>query len=140
MKRAIALLLLGLTAASLQAQSAAEVRGLLEQMRDKNPANRATASREIAQLGPKSKNAVPVLIAALEDESESIRQSVTGALTRIGTTAVPALTQALDSPKRLTRRQATLALAHIGSDAKPAAAALSALLQDSDREIRTGQI
>ena len=43
MKRAIASLLLGMIAAPLSAQSAAEVRGWLDQMRDKAPANRAAA-------------------------------------------------------------------------------------------------
>ena len=101
----------------ITAQSPDDVQGWIAQLRDKSPANRATAGREIAQLGPKNPKAIPVLIASLDDENELVRQSVTGALTRIGMPAVPALTTALTSSKRWTRRQATLALAHIGKDA-----------------------
>ena len=63
MKSILAFLLLGLIAAPLPAQTAEQVRVWLAQMRDKNPSTRATASREIAQLGPKSKKAVPVTTA-----------------------------------------------------------------------------
>jgi HEAT repeat protein len=136
MKGIMAVLLLILAASLGNAQSADQVRGWLAQMRDRSPAERASAAREIAQLGPKSTRAVPVLIDALDDDSEFIRQSVTGALTRIGKPAVGALTKSLSSSQRLTRRQATLALAHIGQDAKPAAATLARLLQDGDRDVR----
>src|SRR6476619_315909 len=120
----------------MTAQSADDVRGWIAQLHDRSPAERLAAAREIAQLGPKHGKAVPLLIASLDDDSEFVRQAVTGALTRIGKTAVPALTEALQSPRRWTRRQATLALAHIGADAKPASATLSRLLQDADRDVR----
>lgn len=125
-----------LAALAMGLQNADEVSRLIAQLRDRSPAERAKAGRDLAQLGPKDGKAVAPLIAVLDDDSELVRQTATGALTRIGKAAVPGLTEALQSSRRWTRRQATLALAHIGADAKPAAAALSRLLQDSDRDIR----
>ena len=63
---------------------------------------------------------MPVLIAALNEDNEEIRQIATGILGKIGKEAVPALTRAIKDDAVLVRRQALLALAKIGTAAQPA--------------------
>ena len=100
--------------------NAKEVRQLLAQLKDRDIAVRQTAQRELTRLGATDGETVPVLLTAIADDNEEVRQVVSAALGKIGAPAVPALTKLLDDGTALERRQAVLALNRIGAGAKPA--------------------
>jgi HEAT repeat protein len=79
----VALTLMTVVTGPAPAQKADEVRALLAQLRDRSPSNRQLAARELAKLGPKNRAAVPVLLPALNDNDEFVRQTATGALVRM---------------------------------------------------------
>src|SRR5262249_3501329 len=56
-----------------RAQSAEEVGKLLDQLKDKDISVRQTALRELAQLGPQAREAVPVLVRYLGEQNEEHR-------------------------------------------------------------------
>src|SRR5262249_2989141 len=90
----------------------------------------------LAEIGP---DAVPALVKALEDKSESVKGGAAAALGAIGPPAKPAgaapikIAEDKDSTKRKT---ATGALGNVGRDAKAAAPALRKALEDKDAAIR----
>jgi HEAT repeat protein len=118
---------------NVKGEGAAQVRQLLKELKSDNGTQRQLAIRELMKLGPRSGDAVPVLIAALSETQGEVRQIVTNVLGNIGKTAVPALAAALDSPKPGVRRQACIALARIGADATDAVPVLKKTVNDRDR-------
>lgn len=119
-----------------EAQDEPNVRQLLRQLKEMDIARRQAAVRDLNQLGPQHKAAVPVLMESLTDKEEHVRQTVAGSLAKIGGPAVPALLQALEAPDKLRRCQACLVLAHIGPEARSAVPALGKLMQDRETNCR----
>ena len=96
---------------------------------------RAKAATIIARIGPPAKEAVPALIAALEDQSPETCCEVLFALAAIGPDAaegVPALVKALGNPEANVCYGACYALGKIGPAAMPAKAQLLATLDSED--------
>jgi predicted Zn finger-like uncharacterized protein len=84
-------------------------------------------------------DAVPALIAALEDKDAEVRGSAAVTLGIIGPdarAAVPGLTQALKTGDPEFKAEAAFALGHIGPAAKAAAPALADALKDRDATVR----
>ena len=116
-----------------------KVEKLISKLQHKNPKVRQTAVVALTKMG---KDAVPVLIQALQDPDVSVRVALP--LGQIGTpdaikaanSAVPTLIQALQDPD--VRLNAALALGQIGTpDAiKEAVPALIKALQDRNKWVR----
>ena len=66
-------------------------------------------------IGEGAKDAVPVLIQALQDEDSGVRQSVAWALGQIGKDAVPALILLLKDKNGDVRQNTAKALGEIGT-------------------------
>lgn len=94
---------------------------------------RAAAATALGRLC--DSNAVPALVAALQDRIVSVRQEAAWALGHIGAAAaVPALTNALGESNADVRFAAAFALAEIGD--RSAASALMPLVQHSEERTR----
>jgi len=91
----------------------------------------------LGRLG--SADAVPALVAALQNPSEMIHETTARALGMLGPRArdaVPALLGALSRKNDLLRRHAVQALGRIGSTEAPVIQALTAALQDPEVFVR----
>src|SRR5215475_7338731 len=78
--------------------AAADVMGLLSDLKSKDPDVRRTAATELGKLGAEAKPAVDALVRALKDEDVFVRRFSAQALGEIGPEAggaVPALSAAL---------------------------------------------
>jgi HEAT repeat protein len=92
----------------------------------------------LGKIGPDAAEAVPTLVAALNDPEDNVRQSAAEALGMIGPNAapaVPALVAALNDPEDNVRQSAASALGKIGPNAAPAVATLVAALNDPDGKV-----
>src|SRR5262245_1553075 len=101
---------------------------------------RAAAAWDLLWLGPAAKDAVPSLIAALEDDDLFVRLDAAAAFGRIGPAAapaIPALIQALTNQQRNMRFNSAYSLGLLGPLAKDAVPALKITLNDVDPEVRT---
>lgn len=85
---------------------------LLTQLHNPNPDIRRGLVQALPETG--DSRAVAPLIAALQDESESVRGQALQGLKDIGPPAVPLLIDALKSPDRRVRRKASCVLDNIG--------------------------
>jgi len=100
---------------------------------------RRVAVVTLGGIGPRAKEAIPALIAALKDDDPGVRQTAAGALGGIGPEAkeaIPALIAALKDGDPGVRRTAAEALEGIGPAAKEAIPALIAALKDGDPWVR----
>ena len=96
-----------------------------------------SAALALGQIGaPAANEAVPDLIAALNDDNRDLRVASHHALVRIGAPAVPALSDALKGADLRGWFSISLALGKIGPDARAAVPALSEGLGHKDRAIR----
>lgn len=91
---------------------------LIEDLSNRNPAVRKLAAERLGAAGPQAEPAVPVLIAALADNDESVYRAIANALGQIGPAAVRALIAALADNDGGVR--AATALGQIGPAAEPA--------------------
>ena len=128
MSRAVSLLWLGASLAfaaplSAQADVPKDVQELVVTLKSEKVAERAAAARILGEMGPKAKDAVPDLQAALGDADTEVRRSAARALGDIGGASkpsVPALGKALKDPDAQVRQSAAYALGRIGDPlAKP---------------------
>jgi HEAT repeat protein len=93
---------------------------------------RKRAAKALGDLGAKAKEAVPQLVATLNDEDEHVGEAAFDALVQIGPAAVPALRATLRDKSIKARQDAAAVLGMIGSEAKAAIPELLALLKDKD--------
>ena len=108
-------------------------RALTKGMSDPEPAVRSAVVGGLGALGTSGNVAVPPeLLAALMDETSSVRQATINALNAVKLTsaAVPTLIEALGSRDREVRFHAAWLLGRIGPEAKKAVPALLATLKE----------
>jgi hypothetical protein len=85
---------------------------------------RTGAAHALAVLGSEAKDALPELVAALQDPSAEVRWAAAQALGRIGAPAVPVLLTTLTNQDPSLRQLAIHSLGTAGTNAAPAAAQL----------------
>jgi HEAT repeat protein len=132
---------------SYAGKSAAEWRQMLAANVDKGSDAAKEESRRAAQalgqIGPAAKDAVPLLVQAIQSPSLEVRSSAIDALGRMGphaAQAVPAIIKEVDLPKNHInyaplaqfRRLAARALGRIGPQAKEAVPVLKQALENED--------
>ncbi len=88
----------------------------MEDLKSGNSFQRVQAARALFTLGPKAKEAIPALVGALGDGSESVRNYAANALVRIGPDATGELILALKSSSYLRRGFAAWTLGRIGPE------------------------
>ena len=109
-----------------------KIEKLIKKLKVKNPCARRISASELGLIG--SKDAVPALIQAFQDQVVYVRVSAAEALGQIGLEdAVPALIKALQDEDIDVRLNAARALERMGKDAVPA---LVQALQDEDTSVR----
>ena len=112
----------------------AEFRDLVAKLKDKDGDLRRAAAKELGELGPEAKSAVPDLMRALRDKDLFVRRFSAEALGKIGPdakAAVPALATALNDEKKEVADAAIDALVKIGPDSL---AALTSALKDPNKD------
>ena len=112
----------------------AEVRELIAKLKDKDSDTRRAAAKELAEVGPEAKSAVPDLIRALRDKDLFVRRYSAEALGNVGPeakSAIPALSAALNDPKKEVAEAAIDALGKFGSESL---AALTSALKDANKD------
>ncbi|MFO0878323.1 MAG: HEAT repeat domain-containing protein [Gemmataceae bacterium] len=95
-------------------QGWSQVRTAVQEMavRHDQAAVRRSATHAIGAFGPEASASEPVLLKALRDRDESVRQNAAWALGRVAQTveSIPLLCQALDDPNSLVRHDSAAAL------------------------------
>ncbi|MEX0712485.1 MAG: HEAT repeat domain-containing protein [Pirellulales bacterium] len=98
------------------------------------------AARRLRDLGPRAKQAIPALVAVLEDDDADVASMAAEALGAVGAATdvvVPSLAEALAHPDWVVRWSAAGALARIGPDARAADKALIRVINsDKDRDVK----
>jgi HEAT repeat protein len=121
------------------ADARAAIPDLIEIARDTKqpPVPRWEAIRTLGKIGRDSKPAVPILIGALKDNDELVREHAAEALGDIGAPeAIPHLTRALGDEAGRVRRDAVRSLGLFGPAAKSALPEAEKLLKDSEPLVR----
>jgi HEAT repeat protein len=113
---------------------AEEVSVLVERLKSPDPDMRRGAAKELFDLGPEAKPAVPDLVRALKDSDLFVRRFAAQALGEIGPDAreaVPALKSALKDSKKEVVEAAATALGKLGSSG---IATLTDLVKDKKQD------
>lgn len=132
--RAIPMGLLALAILLVTVAEGAEVNDLIVKLRDKDSDARRAAAKDLAELGPEARAAVPELTKALRDRDLFVRRFAAEALGKIGPEAkasIPALALAMSDERKEVQIAATTALGQIGKDSIPA---LIAALKDPNKD------
>jgi HEAT repeat protein len=111
---------------------------LVSGLRGGAPADRLRAAKDLARLGWLAREALPALVAALDDEDAKVREAVAQAVGTMGPEALPALTGMLTHFDKYVRRNAVWAMAKLGPLARPALPDLCAGLKNSDPRTASG--
>ncbi len=111
---------------------------LLRSLRSHNPLERLRAAKDLGRLGWLANEAMPALIAALDDENPKVRESAAGAIGLMGPEALPTLIDMLGHEDRYVRRHAVWAMGKLGPLARPALHDLGRALKDSDPRTASG--
>ncbi len=100
--------------------------------------NNDTEARALAaeQLGALGSEAVPVLIAAFDDDVTAVRRAASAAFQNIGVAGIPALQESLRHESPRVRAATADAIAAIGLEAGQAVSDLAEALSDSERDVR----
>jgi HEAT repeat protein len=104
------------------------LRALKNLLHSGDPTTRERAARALGDFGAAADEAVPVLMAALSDDCEAIRNAAVSALGKLGRCAVPSLTAAWRDRTSNTRWLAARALTLAGPWAEGAAPVLTEVL------------
>jgi D-arabinan exo alpha-(1,3)/(1,5)-arabinofuranosidase (non-reducing end) len=104
---------------------------------DFSPVQHATLLRKIGERGAATSAETAMLVTALKNPDDEVREAAVWSLGQISTIAATApLIAALDDPDHVVRGLAALALRQRGTDAAPARNALLARLGDSEVGVR----
>ena len=118
---------------------------LIDALQATDDSVRASAAFTLADMGKAAQEAMPALMRAAQDPSESVRRHATEGLGLIGqlvsdemdlSETVQVLTTALSDDYLPVRDNAARALAKLGTLAEPAIPTLIAQLEDEDRYVR----
>jgi HEAT repeat protein len=102
------------------------------------PTERLRAARDLARLGWLAREALPALVAAVDDEDAKVREAAAQAVGNMGPDALVTLTRMLTHHDKYVRRNAVWAMGKLGPLAKPALADLCATLKNSDPRTASG--
>lgn len=112
----------------------------IKTLQDRNNPHRYEAAQKLGDIGAKAQEAIPALIAALEDE-DRIQAAACFALGKIGPATVPPLLNALGSHKASRVRIAIIDIfEYLGPAAKDAGPMLIKMSNDSDPSVRLATV
>ena len=108
---------------------------LAQMLKRKSQRLRNQVVKQLGQIGPLAKLALPALVLLLKDQH--VTTSVQQAIQQISTNLIDDLTQLLEAEESEIRIQAPSALGQIGAEAKPAIHRLIDALDDEIPEVRS---
>lgn len=111
---------------------------LLRALRSESPTDRLRAAKDLGRLGWLAREAMPALIAALDDDNPKVRESAAHAIGLMGPEALPTLIEMLEHYDKYVRRHAVWAMGKLGPLARPALADLCRSLKDGDPRTASG--
>jgi HEAT repeat protein/predicted Ser/Thr protein kinase len=134
-------------------ETQAEVRALAGKLKAPDVNSRWKAAMALLQFGPAAKDAVPMLLEAIDDEAPSVAEAAAQSYRKITgkeppppkpkappapkvSQAVTGLIEQLRSEDSFVRWRAVLALGELGEQASPATDQLEELLDDKDDNVR----
>jgi serine/threonine protein kinase len=134
-------------------ETQAEVRTLAGKLKAPDVNSRWKAAMALLQFGPAAKDAVPMLLEAIDDEAPSVAEAAAQSYRKITgkeppapkpkappapkvSQAITGLIEQLRSEDSFVRWRAVLALGELGEQAAPATAQLEELLDDTDDNVR----
>ncbi|MFL5340144.1 MAG: HEAT repeat domain-containing protein [Gemmataceae bacterium] len=129
----------GRSALRIRSGGGGDVTTLINALDHKDAKNRASAAKNLGEMGPDAKLAIRRLVKALKDPDELTSRCAAEALTKIGAPGkddLPALLEAIKDPKVEVRRYASAAIGQIGPEASKAAQPLVDALIDTDEQVR----
>ena len=106
------------------------VTALAKRLKEGDTESRRDAASDLGKMGPKAKDAVPTLSAALKDANPGVVKLAAFALGKIGADGVPPLILGLQDEDELLRGYCSVGLVEAG---KPAVAALVKLLRSRNK-------
>src|SRR4051794_7593366 len=92
---------------------------LVRALRSRAATDRLKAAKDLGRLGWLAREAMPALVAALDDEEGKIREAAAHAIGQMGPDALPTLSRMLDHPDKYVRRNAVWAMGRLGPIARP---------------------
>ena len=114
------------------------VTGLLRGIRHPNAAARIRAARGFSKLANPSAEAFPLLLSAVNDPEQGVREASVQALSAYGQAALPTLAEFLNHPDKYVRRNAVWAIGKFGPAARFAISPLCNALRDADPRTAAG--
>jgi HEAT repeat protein len=111
---------------------------LIRALRHRLAATRLQAVKAIGKRRENALDATSALLAALNDDDDSVREAAARAIGQLGPTAVPTIAKMLGNPDKYVRRHAVWALGKLGPQAAPALPDLCRALRDSDPRTASG--
>jgi HEAT repeat protein len=111
---------------------------LLDALRSSCATERLRAAKDLGRLGWLAREALPALVAVLNDGDARVRESAAQAIGLMGPDALPTLVAMLGHEDKYVRRHAVWALAKLGPLARPALADLCQALKDTDPRTASG--
>jgi HEAT repeat protein len=104
-------------------------------VKDPDPKIRSTAARALGILGGKAKQALPDLLAGLNDRETEVVLTVVGVLGQLSESArqvIPELERCMDDPNPAVKGLAARSLANLGDQARGSVPKIISLLKDKD--------
>jgi HEAT repeat protein len=111
---------------------------LLRALQSRSAEDRVKAAKDLGRLGWLAREALPELVAHLNDPEPRVREAVAQAIGQMGPDALPTLAEMLTHPDKYVRRQAVWALGRLGPLARPLLPNLCESLKDPDPRTATG--
>lgn len=103
-------------------------------------ARRVSAARALGVIGPAAREAIPALIAALQDPAGEVRWAAGQALSQMGDPAIIALATAATNADVTVRHTAVYALGEAGTNAASAAAVLFECSLDPNQSVHASAV
>ncbi|MCS6864151.1 MAG: HEAT repeat domain-containing protein [Gemmata sp.] len=111
---------------------------LMAALRSSCATERLRAAKDLGRLGWLARDALPALVAVLNDSDHRVRESAAQAIGSMGPDALPTLVAMLGHSDKYVRRHAVWALGKLGPLARPALAELCSALKDTDPRTASG--